>query len=217
MKRSIRYILLFLVTVIAFLGYSVISITLPVYDYESSDHKFSDYEIPWKGRTLEMVEANFENYKREHNQPELRLYRTSRRIWRSPNLWTDNITHRRWKIPFAEPSFDLHHQDQVNAKRAEPKEVEPVTYKGIKYIAPHFRITDKHVQRGFIEAWDIKSNRKLWDLQVYETPQDLKLERDVQDIFITSLKIEKGKIVVINERNAIYTIDLVTKKIEKMK
>jgi len=95
--------------------------------------------------------------------------------------------------------------------------VEPVTHNGIKYIAPHFKITDKQVQRGFIEAWDIKTNNKLWDLQVYETKYTPELEQDVQDIFITVMKIDHGKLIVTNERNDVYAINIETRKIEKRK
>ena len=77
---------------------------------------------------------------------------------------------------------------------------------------------DKQVQRGgYVEAWDIKNNNMLWELQVYETKYNPKLEQDAQDIFITSLEISHGKLVVTNERNDIYAINLDTRKIEQIK
>jgi len=183
----------------------------------SLDGGFDDIEVPWKGRTLTSVEINFENYKRQTNNPDLKLYRTSKRIWHAPNLWIDNLTNRRWTLPFAEP-VSSSEQHLAKAKRAEPKEVEPVIYRGIKYIAPHFRNMDKQVQRGgYVEAWDIKNNNMLWELQVYETKYNPKLEQDAQDIFITSLEISHGKLVVTNERNDIYAINLDTRKIEQIK
>lgn len=108
-------------------------------------------------------------------------------------------------------------QNLIKAKRAEPRAVESVTYRGVKYIAPHFKMTNKQVQRGgFIEAWDIKTNKMLWDIKIYEAKYDPKLEQDVQDVFITSLKIEHGKLLITNERNEIYALNLETKKVERI-
>lgn len=106
----------------------------------------------------------------------------------------------------------------AEAKRVPPKDVEPVIYKDIKYIAPYFKIINKEVRRcGYVEAWDLKTNKKLWDIQVYKIDYDPILEQDVQDIFITSLTIKNERLVVVNERNEIYEIDLKTKTISKIK
>ena len=113
MNKKYRYILVTLVVllaIVAFAVYFVRSFSLPVYSYESSDSEFADIEVPWMGRTLEMVETNFENYKRRINKPNLKLYHTSSRIWSSPNLWIDNITSKRWDIPFAAPSPTPKHE-----------------------------------------------------------------------------------------------------------
>ena len=134
-------------------------------------------------------------------------------IWIMANVvWglTQGIFH------FAEPASHSK-QNLINAKRAEPRAVEPFTYRGIKYIAPHFKMKNKQVQRGgFIEAWDIKTNKMLWDLKIYETKYDPKLEQDVQDVYITSLKIEHDKLLITNEWNEIYGLNLETKKVERI-
>lgn len=72
--------------------------------YESSDRGFADSEILFKGRTLNVVEASFEKYRQWKRDANLRLYRTSKRSWTSPNLWLDNLTHRRWSVPYMDPS-----------------------------------------------------------------------------------------------------------------
>lgn len=82
----------------------VLAFSLPVYHYESSDRGWDEIEVPWKGRHLETVEALFEGYRAERGDPDLVLCRTSRRSWWSPNLWWDNLTHRRWALPYIEPS-----------------------------------------------------------------------------------------------------------------
>lgn len=84
---------------IYFLTYS-----LPVYTYESSDRGMAEIEVPWKGRHLEAVETQFEEYKCWKNDPNLRLCRTCRRRWFALNLLWGNLTHRRWSLPYMEPS-----------------------------------------------------------------------------------------------------------------
>ena len=45
------------------------------------------------------------------------------------------------------------------AKRVAPAKVEPVIHHGVRYIAPK---DDGH--RAYIEAWDVQTNKKLWNL-----------------------------------------------------
>jgi hypothetical protein len=47
------------------------------------------------------------------------------------------------------------------AKRVAPAKVEPVIYQGFRYIAP-----DDDGRRAYIEAWDVQTNKKLWDLTI---------------------------------------------------
>ena len=44
----------------------------------------------------------------------------------------------------------------IYAKRA-PAKVEPVIYQGVRYVAPN-----DVGRRGYIEAWDVRNNKKLW-------------------------------------------------------
>src|SRR5216117_4364315 len=85
------------------------------------------------------------------------------------------------------------------AKRAAPAKVEPVIHEGIRYIAPN-----DDGRRGYIEAWDIKTNTKLWQLTVFTNRVDPKLEEDVQWVFIKSLGQQDGMIIVTSERGTTY-------------
>jgi hypothetical protein len=105
MKRKILKILT--ASISAFLMLMIVyflTFTLPVYTYESSDRGMAEMEVPWKGKSLNLVEAQFAEYKYWKNNSDLILYRTSKRIWHAPNLWLDNFTNRRWRIPYMEPS-----------------------------------------------------------------------------------------------------------------
>ena len=70
---------------------------------------------------------------------------------------------------------------------------------------------------GYVEAMDLKTRKKLWELQIYTVEYDRGLEPDVQDVFITSLAIKGSQLIVTDEHNEIYEVDLQTKKISKIK
>jgi hypothetical protein len=96
----------------------------------------------------------------------------------------------------------------ASAKRIAPASAEPVVYEGIRYIAPN---DDGH--RGYIEAWNVKTNKKLWELTVFTNRIDSKLEADVQWVFINKLTIRDEMLMVTSERGATYQVDLRTKAI----
>jgi hypothetical protein len=88
----------------------------------------------------------------------------------------------------------------VFAKRAAPKPVEPIIHNGIKYVASS--------KMGYVESWDLRTNQRLWEKKVYDVTINPFLEEDVQWVFITSLSIQNGKLIVVNEAGGKYTIDL---------
>jgi hypothetical protein len=105
------------------------------------------------------------------------------------------------------------------------KEVKPVIYNGVKYTAPHFKYikikksttSQLHKQNGgFIEARDETTGNLLWDLIVYKKFYSSWRAMDKQDVFITSLKIENENLVVTNEKNKKYLININTRKIKKI-
>lgn len=96
----------------------------------------------------------------------------------------------------------------AGAKRAAPTKIAPVIYEGIRYVVPN-----DDGRRAYIEAWDIKTNKKLWDLTVFTNHIDPKLEEDVQWFFIDRLTVRNAKLIVKSERGMTYQIDLKTKAI----
>ena len=94
------------------------------------------------------------------------------------------------------------------AKRIAPAKVEPVTHQGVRYIAPNY-----DGRRAYIEAWDVQTNKKLWDLTIFTNRIDPKLEEDVQWVFIKELNIRDGALIVTSERDKIYQVDLKTKAV----
>jgi hypothetical protein len=97
------------------------------------------------------------------------------------------------------------------SKRTEPAKVDPVIHEGIRYIAPN-----DDGRRGYIEAWDVQTNKKLSELTVFTNPIDPKFEEDVQWVFIESLSIRDDTLIVKSERRETYGIDLKTKAITQL-
>lgn len=96
------------------------------------------------------------------------------------------------------------------AKRSPPAKVAPVKSGEVEYRVPHDKM-------GCVEAWDIRSDQLIWRKQVYVVRFDLELERDVQDVFITSVEVQKGKLLVKNERESAYHVELETLQVTAAK
>src|SRR5216117_4080403 len=93
-------------------------------------------------------------------------------------------------------------------KRTAPEQVTPIVHESIRYVAPN-----DDGRRGYIEAWDVKTNTKLWQLTVFTNRVDPKLEEDVQWVFIKALGIRDSELIVTSERSEAYQIDLKTRAI----
>jgi hypothetical protein len=91
------------------------------------------------------------------------------------------------------------------AKRLAPKPVSPVIWNGVEYRARDM---------NFVEAVNITSQQRLWRTRVYFVRYVPFLETDVQDIFITSLTVQNGKLLVTNEAGKSYWLNLTTGHVE---
>jgi hypothetical protein len=94
------------------------------------------------------------------------------------------------------------------AKRAAPPNVEPVIHEGIRYMAPN-----DDGRRAYVEARDVETDKKLWDLTIFTNRIDPKLEEDVQWVFIKTLGVEDGVLLVTSEHDRRYQVDLKRKVI----
>jgi len=68
---------------------------------------------------------------------------------------------------------------------------------------------------GFVVASDTSSGRELWRQRIYQIHVDPSRERDVQDVFITSLTLRSGSLVIANEHGERYVLDLSTRKVTR--
>jgi hypothetical protein len=96
----------------------------------------------------------------------------------------------------------------ASAKRIAPVKVDPVIYEGIRYVA-----RNDDGRRGYIEAWNVGTNKKLWELTIFTNHIDPNLEEDFQWVFIKALNIQDGRLMVTSERGKTYQVDVNTKEI----
>lgn len=99
-----------------------------------------------------------------------------------------------------------------SGKRGGAPNVEPVIYNNIKYTVPN----DDGI-REYIQAWDIKAKRKIWELTIFTNPIQPGLERDVQWVFIEKIKLEKDNLLITDERSRQFRLDLKTRQIKRIK
>src|SRR3954451_3736080 len=96
----------------------------------------------------------------------------------------------------------------ASAKRVAPEKVDPVVYNGVRYVAPN-----DEGRHAYIEAWDVGTNKKLWELTIFTNAINPNLEKDVQWVFITALNIHDGRLIVTSENGKTYLVDINTRAI----
>jgi hypothetical protein len=100
----------------------------------------------------------------------------------------------------------------ASAKRAAPPDVAAVVHEGRRYEAPHFD-NPCGQSGGCVVAREDFTGKPLWALKVYCTSYDTSRERDLQDVFITGLSLQDGKLAVTNEKGHTFLIDLTTHEV----
>jgi hypothetical protein len=98
---------------------------------------------------------------------------------------------------------------RVAAKRSAPEPVHPIVVGSIEYSSPGWPI-------GFIIATDTRTRREIWRKRIYRVTIDRALERDVQDVFITSLTLERGNLFITDERGRRYALELTTHSVTRV-
>ena len=97
--------------------------------------------------------------------------------------------------------------------------VNPVSKNGVRYEEIRGAKGRGFEQNGgVIAAVDEATDKELWTLVVYKTEYDPQEEADVQDVFISKLKVNwRGtKLKVVNERKRSFEVDLETKAVTEL-
>lgn len=97
-------------------------------------------------------------------------------------------------------------------KRGGAPIVEPVICESMKYIVPN----DDGI-REYVEAWDVKTKKKTWEITIFTNSLQPGLEKDVQWVFIEKLQCEKGNLLVTDESARQFLLNLKTKQIRRLK
>lgn len=94
----------------------------------------------------------------------------------------------------------------ASAKRLPPPQVVSINAGGVEYSVPQDRVFSGQLG-GFIEAKDQSSHLLKWRKQVYHTSYNSDLERDIQDVFITSLTLSGKTLMVRDEKSRVFCLD----------
>jgi hypothetical protein len=105
-------------------------------------------------------------------------------------------------------------------KRGAPKEVKPIEKDGVIYSVPHFvgirgiyeRSPHKRYEQngGYVLAKETKTGRLKWLTQVYVTEYNEKWEQDVQDVFITEIRLDKDNLSISDEKDRTFLLNIKT-------
>lgn len=76
----------------------------------------------------------------------------------------------------------------------------------VRYSAPHSAM-------GTIVAVHAGNGDTLWTKTIYTLHFNPDLERDVQDVYIDSLRVEQDLLVIRNEEHAWFTLDPATREV----
>lgn len=60
---------------------------------------------------------------------------------------------------------------------------------------------------------DIKTDSVIWELKFYSINYNKGLEKDVQDIFVTKMEIQDQKLVIWNEKNDRFVVNVKTREV----
>jgi len=98
----------------------------------------------------------------------------------------------------------------ASAKRVPPKDVPPVVVNGTRYSA------NGNGKDSYVVATDVPSGNELWRVKVFHTRVEFwRGEEDNQWVFISDLKFAGNSLLVRDEKNRCYSIDLNTKHVKK--
>ena len=106
------------------------------------------------------------------------------------------------------------------AKRVAPAIVSPVVTTHTIYSVVNSSVEKgKEIRGGFIEARHSKHRKLLWRAKIYQTDYDLKLERDVQDIFIKTLTHDKSHdlLIMSDEKGRAFVLDIKSQKVTQIR
>lgn len=108
------------------------------------------------------------------------------------------------------------------AKRSAPPSVTPLVLDGVEYSPAYERPKDSGslTFAAYVQARKVADHKLLWRALVYRIVYVAKQETDVQDVYITSLSLDRAErpdgprvLVIRNERSKEFLLDLQTHRV----
>lgn len=96
-------------------------------------------------------------------------------------------------------------------KRTEPKKVPSIFVNGIEFRVVHFHTPENKTPQngGIIEVYAAGTNTKIDTIVLYTTQYSNTEEKDIQDVFITKMKLLNSKTLqVTNEKKQVFEINI---------
>jgi hypothetical protein len=96
-------------------------------------------------------------------------------------------------------------------KRTEPKKVPSIFVNGIEFRVVHFYTPENKTPQngGIIEVYAAGTNTKIDTIVLYTTQYSNTEEKDVQDVFITKMKLLNPTILqVTNEKKQVFLVNI---------
>lgn len=100
----------------------------------------------------------------------------------------------------------------VVAKRFPAPVVPPIVHKGICYTVPNDNGT-----KAYVVACDTATGKQLWKQTVFRKCICPLIEHDVQWVFIQHMRLEGERLILVNERDTTYSLDLKTRRVNHVK
>lgn len=98
------------------------------------------------------------------------------------------------------------------AKRMPAPVVEPLVHEGVRYTVPNDKGTV-----GYVVACEVATGKQLWKKTVFRTCICPFFEHDVQWVFTRQMRLEGGRLILVNERGKTYALDLTTRRVKKLR
>jgi len=98
------------------------------------------------------------------------------------------------------------------AKRIPAPAVEPIVYQGVRYTVPNDKGT-----KGYVVASDAGTGQQLWKKTIFRKWICPCLEHDVQWVFIKRMGLNAGRLILVDERDRRYSLDLRTRSVKRLK
>jgi hypothetical protein len=82
----------------------------------------------------------------------------------------------------------------------------------VRFIAPN-----DNGRRAYVQAWDAKTDEKLWDITLFQNFIKPWREECLQWVFIKELRIVNQTLIARDEHDRFYCVDLKTRAVKKRK